>query len=492
MAYVQNFLHDVFISYAHNDNLADANGKCWVAEFERQLTCAIKGKFEGDSDELSIFIDKSHLHSNDEEESLKFAASHSALFLAIASPSYAYRDWPKKELQAFVDTQPDLQRLFSVERLPLSDRKKYPDPLATKTPEPFFVVNDRGTILTLNPSSKEFEEKISRLAGEICKKLHHLAEQTTQPVLVQAATTFVPGFRYDLLISHAIEDAAWVNQLCADLKKQLRRETNLDTYDGFQIAATSELGSLNDAATVLVVSSPDYCHQQNDDTYLVEAIKRKSAFRVDYLPTSDIGCLASLTPTKFWTEVTVDDKSHPMAISGAPYFATVEKLAAAVAENLKEQKKHLLFSRELKQVHLAQVNGLSNTVQPVFLYTAPEDLPLAQQIVSQFVSSNIPYTLSTELSKHKKLPNRPQAIKQAILQSHAILILYEQMPWFWVQLVLAICDDIAEEHKKEFKVKAVHMAANQLALGEQNDIEIYYCPPEEVGTYLPKFIAALS
>jgi hypothetical protein len=173
IAYVKNFQHDVFISYARADNESDN----WVDQFVKQLRCAVKQRLGGT--EPTIFFDTSSLHANHPLEDLLQAAQNSALFLAIASPSYAVRPWTRQELEDFCKTDPDLHRLFAVECMPLDEPETYPDPLHThnrlklwrssksisKTPNP------------LDPRSKGFKDSINDLAEKIKNQLKALNSQ---------------------------------------------------------------------------------------------------------------------------------------------------------------------------------------------------------------------------------------------------------------------------------------------------------------------------
>src|SRR5947208_1537839 len=123
MAYVPGYDYDVFVSYAHADEAADASGE-WATQFVNCLERAVKHRLGG-SEELRIFFDTATLGSNQQLEEILTAAHRSAVFLAIASRSYASRDWTRHELAAFVRIPEDTSRLFAVECLPLGEGEFY-------------------------------------------------------------------------------------------------------------------------------------------------------------------------------------------------------------------------------------------------------------------------------------------------------------------------------------------------------------------------------
>src|ERR1700726_3554255 len=72
MAYVPGYDHDVFVSYAHADEAADASGK-WATELVDRLRGALKHRLGG-SEELRIFFDTASLRSNQQLEEMLTAA----------------------------------------------------------------------------------------------------------------------------------------------------------------------------------------------------------------------------------------------------------------------------------------------------------------------------------------------------------------------------------------------------------------------------------
>jgi hypothetical protein len=127
------------------------------------------------------------------------AARRSAVFLAIASRSYASREWTRQELAAFVRTPQDTSRLFAVECLPLGVGEVYPVPLQEHHRMAFWRAlspNSSTPIvlsLTLDPAA--FQQRI-----------HDLAEQIRNQLLTLKRTTPSPGLNSSLRTSLVSED----------------------------------------------------------------------------------------------------------------------------------------------------------------------------------------------------------------------------------------------------------------------------------------------
>lgn len=137
MSFVERFKYDLFISYAHADDAPDASGCKWVSAFVTHLDRALRQRLGGPKS-LDIFFDSHHLHPNNQLDSLLEAVRTSAIFLAVASRSYANRDWTREELAAFAAPMPDFGRLFAIEYLPLDAGDAYPAPLELHYRKPFF------------------------------------------------------------------------------------------------------------------------------------------------------------------------------------------------------------------------------------------------------------------------------------------------------------------------------------------------------------------
>jgi hypothetical protein len=118
MAIVPGFEYDLFVSYAHADDLPEEGDEGWVGQFVKRLEPALRQRLGGD-EKLRIFFDNRETGANYELTELLTAVRQSALLLAVSSPGYAARGWPRQELETFVGQTHDPSRLFAVECLPV-------------------------------------------------------------------------------------------------------------------------------------------------------------------------------------------------------------------------------------------------------------------------------------------------------------------------------------------------------------------------------------
>src|SRR5580700_1558679 len=106
MAITPGCEYDLFVSYAHADDIAADGRGGWISQFVQQLELALRQRVPR-AEALRVFVDSRATGANYHLPELLTAARKSALFLAVGSPSYADRDWPHQEVQAFVEQWPD-------------------------------------------------------------------------------------------------------------------------------------------------------------------------------------------------------------------------------------------------------------------------------------------------------------------------------------------------------------------------------------------------
>jgi hypothetical protein len=203
MAYVTGYQHDIFISYCHHDNAPVPGRDLWVTTFVEALRGLLQGSFGQGVDQLNIFLDEHSFEANRQLPHLLAAVRASAVFLAICSPNYESREWTRKELQAFCENKPDMERLFAIETHPLDAGVTYPEPLQSHHrilfwTRPQLHVGAHPQPLALK--SPEWINKVDSLVGDIKRKLKSMRAAAGQAALGAAAPVAVePAYRRVLL-----------------------------------------------------------------------------------------------------------------------------------------------------------------------------------------------------------------------------------------------------------------------------------------------------
>ncbi len=100
MAHAPGYDHDIFISYAHNDNYGIAGPSGWVDVFEVGLDNWLR-KRRG-LNNLRIWRDKRRMDGNTLfDDAIRNALDTSAVFLALTSRNYLKSDYCRQELRRF-------------------------------------------------------------------------------------------------------------------------------------------------------------------------------------------------------------------------------------------------------------------------------------------------------------------------------------------------------------------------------------------------------
>jgi hypothetical protein len=183
MAIAPGFDYDIFVSYAHADDFSAGGMDGWVSQFVTRLQTALRQRLGG-AEGLRIFFDSEATGANYQLPKLLTAVTKSALFLAVGSPSYVARDWPRQELETFIRHVPDLSRLFLIECLPLNEGERYPPPLDSNLRLELWKPGGRRHIpVPLSPVSdaEEFLALIHGLAADLRDKLMSLRLLTVPP-----------------------------------------------------------------------------------------------------------------------------------------------------------------------------------------------------------------------------------------------------------------------------------------------------------------------
>lgn len=171
MGIVSGFKHDLFVSYAHFDNEADAQGVHWVSQFQLDLKNALRQRVGSDPE---IFFDTRNFEAGDHVDFLIENVRHSAIFLAMLSPSYVAREFTIRELQAHCDRAAESRALVTVELLPVEDESNH-ELLRGRKRTPFWwrdqMAQDIPLRLTPKFNAELYNERLQVLAHQLRKLL---------------------------------------------------------------------------------------------------------------------------------------------------------------------------------------------------------------------------------------------------------------------------------------------------------------------------------
>jgi hypothetical protein len=183
MAYVSGFDIDLFISYAHKDNVGG-----WVDNLETYLKTRVPQFLEHDA-EFNLWRDPKLNGFDVIWDELKVRLQSSVLVISVLSPVYATSESCATEIDYFlneckmprVDPRTRLARLVIIPYGNVSGIKTAFHTNDTVTYE-FFKKGGDDTILQFRAGSPEFEAQAERLAQHIASQLRRLrqAQETTR------------------------------------------------------------------------------------------------------------------------------------------------------------------------------------------------------------------------------------------------------------------------------------------------------------------------
>ncbi|MDJ0707629.1 MAG: toll/interleukin-1 receptor domain-containing protein [Leptolyngbyaceae cyanobacterium MO_188.B28] len=178
------FEHDIFISYAHIDNLViEAEQEGWIDHFHRALKIRL-AQLRGE--QPKIWRDRK-LQGNDYfSDTILEQFPKVALLVSVLSPRYLKSEWCLRELQHFYAAAnqamgvrvADKSRIFKVIKTEVP-HEKHPDILQPLIGYPFYEVDDGGRPREFSPifgveSRNKYLAKLDDLAYDICKTLEAL------------------------------------------------------------------------------------------------------------------------------------------------------------------------------------------------------------------------------------------------------------------------------------------------------------------------------
>jgi hypothetical protein len=191
--YVLNYKNDVFVSYAHVDDvpLADAS-KGWITTFIGCLKTRLAQKL-GRSDAYSLWMDNELGSGQYISEQLINNVRDSATLIVVFSPGYVASSWCQRERDTFLSLireNPD-RPVFIVERESV-DEKEHPKELMDRKIFRFWVQEREGKAPRIlgspcpDPSDHEYYNQIDDLSQDIVNELKRLSRVAPVGTINQA------------------------------------------------------------------------------------------------------------------------------------------------------------------------------------------------------------------------------------------------------------------------------------------------------------------
>ena len=230
MAYVPDFEYDIFISYAHVDDLTTpGEAKGWITTFEEFLAVLLSKKV-GRIGSVKIWRDPTLDGSQLFDETIQNRIKRSALFLAFTSTGYLESDYCQQELQWFHQSAKcdrvgvsvgDRMRVLNV-LLNNIPHKSWPEYYGKTSGYDFFKAeNEEDLGYPIKCVGELFEERLRKLVEAMYKTLTAIKE-------LSAPKVFTPTFTKTIYLADTTDSLVrFRKRLLNDLGPKVKIVSNI-------------------------------------------------------------------------------------------------------------------------------------------------------------------------------------------------------------------------------------------------------------------------
>ena len=286
MAYTLGFQNDIFISYAHVDNLVPSPGG-WVDQFRASLERKL-GQLIRRPGAIKIWCDSNVRPGRIFDEARGRVLKNSALFIAVTSRDYLESDYCRQELRWFArETANDAASLL------LGDKARIFNVIISEVPRAWtpefgsrhsYNLSDEATGTPRPVSDQIFERTLTALAEDLLENLNtlsnnvrnHRLESTKSEPLKHKARPDLPATGDLVFLSYSRDDEEFSLRLARSIK-QLGIKIWVDQWD---IPASADWErSIDDALAkcdrFLIVLSPASVNSEEVRSELRWALDQK-------------------------------------------------------------------------------------------------------------------------------------------------------------------------------------------------------------------------
>lgn len=218
MAFLKEFEHDIFLSYAHIDNLPEREGeKGWVEQFERQLSVHLLKRF---GEPVAIWRDPKLARSQVFDQVIEEAVRGSGLMLSLITQPYLKSEYGAQEIKWFsakAEREGGLVVNSYLRILPVLlyniPAEQWPESCKGTTAFSFYRAEGDELGWPMDPASEEFQRALRQLVDEVHLVLTELGRsqpvvETEEPQAEPAGAAAEPGSGFSVFLAAAPHDLA--------------------------------------------------------------------------------------------------------------------------------------------------------------------------------------------------------------------------------------------------------------------------------------------
>ena len=453
MAFVPSYEHDIFVSYAHVDDIPDPNvEKGWVTTLVEVLRNRLTRKL-GREEEYSLWIDHQLARYIQITPDIIDTVQNTAILLVILSPGYMASEWCQRERNAYLNMVQERAGsdlgVFIVEYTKIDERpaefkdvsgyrfwksaRGYPRTLGMPQPNP------------LNPSDQGYYDLLSQLSHDMVKELRRLKD--VADVAVVAPDVPAPTNTKQELVTCPTVFLAEVTDDLDPLRDEVKRyfeQANLNVlpknryiWDPASIQEALD-GDIAQSDLFVQPLSNVAGKRLPDSSKLYTRLQYERAIQAE-------------KPIMQWRKPDLDmdaitDADHRALLEGTKIFAVgIEEFKRRVVEQAK------LPPPPPPPPPGSKDEGITSTF--IFLDTEKGDRSLAEDVGRVLVQHGEGYVLPMEAGTPAEIR---EDLEDHLLDCKALIIVYGGTTVRWVRGQLLQCRKIISMRKRPLQALAIY------------------------------------
>lgn len=315
-------------------------------------------------------------------------------------------------------------------------------------------------------------------------------EEQEKPVLKKRKLPFVPSCQSDVFICFADADTQWKDEFFGYFEKKLK----FGLYpDGIPvICSTTDLKGIESSAMILLLTSDNFLQQHNCHLANFQALaKNKIIYSIEIEKYKIPNELKGLSRHKFWG---TDEFDEIIALEGDSYRVKFDEVADLVVKSLRKlRSQHESQQRVVQEMTIKKDASLS-LPDIVFINSAPEDSEITDEIKYLLKQQGVKRIMLPLSHTDNPLPSTIRRDREAnIVTCDAVLVVCKHTEIAWAREQIRACMRLEHKRDAPFKVIALHRTERHSDLNIDWDIiQTYVCPPQNIASYVPRFVEALK
>jgi hypothetical protein len=437
MAFVPGYDNDIFVSYAHVDNVPLPGAvEGWVSTLMRGLKTRL-AQLLGRSEDFVVWRDPNLSAHEPLTPQLLDALMQSAALLIVLSPGYLASEWCLREKSTFLQLARQRvragSRVFVIERHQFQPNEK-PDELRELLGYRFWVVEQEGSRPRLlgeprpDPTDRRYYDKLNDLAYDLAEELTRLQQAAEQQKVSPPVPTNQPPMD--------TRPAIFLAEVTDDLLSQRDEVQRYLDQAGFRVLPAMALESTDNLQQALVQDLPQ-CK-------LFVQLLSPLFGRHRYPRRQYEGACSTKIPILQWYDPTLSLNT----VTDSDQLALLQG-DTVLAVHLEEFKREVVKRASAKS---------ASPIQPavgalVLLNASNEDDSLGKAVAEVIHKNGVAYAMALHTGEPAVIR---QDLEQRLLESDGVIIVYGAVTHTWARNQVLHCHKFMSLRQQPLKALALY------------------------------------